>query len=387
MFPTTEQCTDVAGSRRDEVDAKVARLRSFLAEQELAGLVLLGSDAIAWLTGGLTCAIERGTPTAPLRVVLTADRCVALTTNVEWPRLAAEAGLDALAIELEATAWYDELELRRRTLDLAGARATELGCDRDASLGRGCEEELIELRLALSSREREAAAALGFDTAAALEGALRAWEPGERDFEVQARVEAELERRGAFAPCLIVGGDERVERYRHPLASGAVTERIVMAVAVAERGGLHAAATRFVSEGRLTEAQRRVHRDARSVEEAMLAACVPGATYGEVMLACARGYGEVGQPEAWREHYQGGPIAYRQREFELVPTQTTSRWFDVPLALGHAVAWNPSLAGGGKVEDTYLLEQDGLRRLTDSGNWPLTGGRPAVLDRLTGDAA
>jgi antitoxin VapB len=387
VFPTTEQCTDVAGTRRDEVATKLARLRSWLAEQQLAGLVLLGSDAIAWLTGGLTCAIERGAPTAPLRVVLTPERCVALTTNVEQPRLAAEAELDSLGIELEAAPWYDELELRRRTLALAGASTSQLACDRDTSLGRACEEELIELRLALSRREREALAALGSDTASALEGALRAWRPGQRDFELQARVERELERRGAFAPCLIVGGDERVERYRHPLASGAVMERIVMAVAVAERGGLHVAATRFVSEGRLSEAQRRVHRDARSVEEEMLAACVPGATYGEVMLACARGYRDVGQPEAWREHYQGGPIAYRQREFELVPTQRSSRWFDTPLTLGHAVAWNPSLAGGGKVEDTYLLEQEGLRRLTDSGSWPLLGGRPAVLDRLTGEAA
>ena len=50
----------------------------------------------------------------------------------------------------------------------------------------------------------------------------------------------------------------------------------------------------------------------------MLAACVPGASYGEVMRACERGYADIGARGAWREHYQGGPIGYRQREFELV---------------------------------------------------------------------
>ena len=34
---------------------------------------------------------------------------------------------------------------------------------------------------------------------------------------------------------------------------------------------------------------------------------------------------------------------------------------------GHAVAWNPSIAGGGKSEDTFLIEADGSRCMTDTG--------------------
>jgi hypothetical protein len=126
---------------------------------------------------------------------------------------------------------------------------------------------------------------------------------------------------------------------------------------------------------------------ALAVEAATLEACVPGATYGDVVRALDRAYTEAGHPGAWAEHYQGGPVGYRQREFELAPTQTDSRWFSVLVDEGHAVAWNPSVAGGGKAEDTYLVEQRGLRRLTDTGAWPLLDGRPAVLDVATGEAA
>jgi hypothetical protein len=84
---------------------------------------------------------------------------------------------------------------------------------------------------------------------------------------------------------------------------------------------------------------------------------------------------------------QGGPVGYRQREFEIVPGQSGSRWYATALEPGHALAWNPSLAGGGKAEDTYLLDDDGLRRLTETGTWPLEDGRPAVLDIVTGAAA
>ena len=102
-------------------------------------------------------------------------------------------------------------------------------------------------------RERERLAALAVDAAGALERTLRAWRPGERDLDLQARIAGELERRGAFGACLIVGGDERVERFRHPLAIGAPVTRLAMAVVVAERGGLHAAATRIACSDGLPE--------------------------------------------------------------------------------------------------------------------------------------
>lgn len=112
----------------------------------------------------------------------------------------------------------------------------------------------------------------------------------------------------------------------------------------------------------------------------MLAACRPGSTYGAVLEAAAEAYRVEGHEDAWRQHYQGGPIGYRQREFEIAPGQRDSRWYDQPVEAGHAVAWNPSLPGGGKSEDTFLVEEDGLRCVTRTGSWPEVDGRPAVLE-------
>ena len=95
--------------------------------------------------------------------------------------------------------------------------------------------------------EREDLADLGRDAASALQSALTCWRPGERDLDIQARCAAHLEAAGADAPVLIVGGDDRLERYRHPMAVGAPVRRLVMAVVVARRGGLHVAATRFAA--------------------------------------------------------------------------------------------------------------------------------------------
>jgi Xaa-Pro dipeptidase len=110
-----------------------------------------------------------------------------------------------------------------------------------------------------------------------------------------------------------------------------------------------------------------------------------------VLRVCDEAYARAGHAGAWREHYQGGPIAYRQREFEAAPPTAHgagSPFTQTTIEPGHALAWNPSVAGGGKAEDTYLVGGGGLERLTDTGNWPLLAdGRPAVLDIATGEAA
>ena len=380
MFGMTEPISQTA--RRAEVDAKLALVRALLARRGLDAVVLGTADHVAWATGGLTNPIERGASASPLWLVVRHDGASAVTTNVERERLDAESGLDELGISLTDVPWYDVGALEDAAAELADAPRERIG-----GLGADVDDDLVELRLALHPGERERLASLAVDATSALEDALREWAPGDLDLDVQARISERLDRVGAFAACLIVGGDDRVERFRHPLAAGVPMERLVMAVVVAERGGLHAAVTRFASAGLLTDGVRAARDAALVVESATLAACVPGSRYGDVLAALARGYADAGHPGAWREHYQGGPVGYRQREFEIVPTQTDSRWHSAPVEDGHAVAWNPSVSGGGKAEDTYLVESSRVRRLTETGAWPLRDGRPAVLDTSTGEAA
>jgi antitoxin VapB len=360
-------------TRRAEVEAKLAAVRGWLDERGLPGVVLTQAGPVAWLSGGVTNPVDRGEPTSPLWLVVTPDRAGAVTTAVELPRLRAESALEELGFPLEAVPWYDGGALLDAAETVAEAPRAALASDRGGGFGTDADDDLTALRLRLTEPERDRLAALGRNAAAALERAVRAWRPGELDLDVQARVADELERVGAIPVCLIVGGDERMERFRHPLAAGMPVERLLMAVVVAMRGGLHVAATRCACVGSPPAA----FDAALAVEAAMLDAGPPGATYGDVVAACANAYAGEGHPDAWREHYQGGPIGYRQREFEPAPGQQ-SRWLAQSVEEGHAVAWNPSFAGGGKTEDTFLVEPEGLRCVTQTGDWPQVeapGGR------------
>jgi Xaa-Pro dipeptidase len=376
-----------------EVAVKLAQVRALLADLGAPALVLTTTGAVAWLTAGLENRIEAGSTASAMWVVITPDDALAVTTNVDGPRIDAEHDLAARGLTRETVEWFaGDAGFVAAAREFAGSPVAILASDGHAGFGIDAGDALAGLRLALQPAERDRLAALAVDAARALETTLRAWRPGERDLDLQARIAAELERSGAFGACLIVGGDDRVERFRHPLATGAAVRRLVMAVVVAERAGLHAAATRFACSDGLPGEVRAAWLAALTVESRMLSASRVGATYGDVLRACDDAYTEVGRPGAWREHYQGGPIAYRQREFEIVPSQRDSPWYRQRIEPGHAVAWNPSVAGGGKTEDTFLIDDGELRCLTATGEWPQVAvadghERTAILDIATGAAA
>jgi antitoxin VapB len=145
-----------------------------------------------------------------------------------------------------------------------------------------------------------------------------------------------------------------------------------MAVVVAKRAGLHVAATRICVRHRNDEIAASM-KILESVNDVVLESSLPGGTWGDTMKALASGYADIGQPDAWREHFQGGPIGFEQREFELAPTQDSSPFWVLPRAANTAVAWNPSLRGGAKIEETYLVNK-GLEWLTPTPSWPVIEG-------------
>jgi Xaa-Pro dipeptidase len=383
-------------SAMPRANASLSRLREWLAAHDHDAAVLTTPAGVAWVSGGRNQPIDRSAQVDLVWVVVTATSAALITTGIEEQRIRDELAPADNGFEVLSVPWWQPDAFAAAARGFAGEHAA-LVTDHEV-FGADvpvCRDELVQLRLSFSEAEQHCLRELGQLTADAVQQALLSWRPGDTDHVVAGRIEGWLGERGADAPVLIVGGDERVERYRHPLAVGAPMHRLVMAVVVARRGGLHVAATRFACSGSLTASMNRAMRDTRRVDDAVLHACRPGATYGDAMTALASAYAEVGRPQAWQEHYQGGPIGYAQREFELAPTQTDSRWWRTQLEARHAVAWNPSLAGGGKCEDTYLVGAAGLEPITSAPGWPLVPAgdrspmahRPAVLDIESGEPA
>lgn len=344
-------------------------------------LVLKSVGAVGWATGGLGAPVDRVASSDPVWVLFSDAGASLIVSSVELSRLESEYQPESLGFSLIAAPWYEEGAHRRAVESVTGRTYDE--CLVDGPDGAvDVTFEVVRARLSLSEVEREVMAELGLVGARAVEGAVGGWRPGKTaDVEIAANVQGELERNGADAVCLIVGGDQRVRSFRHPVMTGALVESFLMVVVVARTQGLHVALTRLAS----TTDDAVVHPlylRCQELNATVLDATRAGVTWASAYTALGNGYRTLGQPDAWREHFQGGPIGYGQREFELAPSSLESEWWHEEIPVDSAVAWNPSFAGGAKVEDTYFVGTTGVECVTDSGSWPRTRGGVYGADLL-----
>ncbi|MFO8150247.1 MAG: M24 family metallopeptidase [Trueperaceae bacterium] len=337
-------------ARRDELRRKLERAGPLLDAHEADALWLRRAENLAWITGGGDLRINReGAPVAD--AVVTREGLTIVTSRIEAARLEAEELPPDTRVE--AVDWYDAGARGRRVAGLLQGRSWIDDGDAD----------LVELRQPLLPVEQARLAAIGAAASRALTGVAGDLSPGMSERDVVARVHGALRAAGVDLPVALVAGERRFGWVRHPLATDLPFGELGLLVLCAMRFGLVASLSRTIAFGalptRAAVAQRKVWR----VEAAMLAASRVGAAGRDVLAAARAAYADVGDPGAWEDHHQGGPAGYLPRDWLATPDEGRT------LEAGMALAWNPSLPWG-KSEDTFLLEERGLRNLTWDERWP-----------------
>ena len=289
---------------------------------------------VRWLLCGRGAPVDASAPSSPYTVLLDGEVVRVLYPDIEHSRVLAEERFDELGYDLAPYPWHEGpgLEETEPVLDL--------------------------LRLDLQEPERERYRLAGADVAEAMRRTVLGLDPEVTELDAAAEL-AYVTRRGGFTtPVVLVAGDERQRLHRHPLPTSAALGRHALLAITAERSGLHVSMTRLVSFGPPDDGLERLVRACAEVDAAYLEASQPGTTVGDVFAEGARAYAQHGFPEEWRGHHQGGLIGYRGREVFAVPGQSTV------LPTSCAVAWNPSITGGAKSEDTALVSELGIEVVT-----------------------
>jgi Xaa-Pro dipeptidase len=334
--------------------AEATRKRELALAAAGGRLVTTRPTDVRWLLCGRGRPVDASSPAAGYTLVLEDGRARALYPDIEHPRVVAEERLDELGWELEPHPWH-------------GAHRLE-----------DTPSVLDELRLELTESERERYRAAGAELADALRETLPVLRPELTEYDAAAELAANVRRRGFTTPVVLVAGDERQRAYRHPLPTAATLGRHALLAITAERDGLYTSITRVVSFGRPPAELERLARACAEVDAAYLAASRPYATLGEVFEDGASAYAAHGFPGEWRGHHQGGLTGYRGREVFAIPGEPTR----IPASA--ALAWNPSIAGGAKSEDTILVSEAGVEVVTrtpDLGELETAGlPRPSIVE-------
>jgi len=345
-------------TRLAEVEAKAERARRFLRDRGRQGLLLTTHANFAWLTAGGHGFVGLATERASGYLLVTPKARYCLTSNIEAPRLAAEE-LAGLGFEMVESPWHDGTTVaaieRLAGTDLAGdapvAGAQELAAD------------IARLRWELLPAEVERYRAVAQATAEAVEGAAREIAPGMTEHEIAAAMAQRALAQGLQLNVCLVAVDERTERFRHPLPTDRRLEQVAMLVLGARRHGLCVSVTRMVHFGPVPADLLARHAAVCRVDATFLHHTRPGRAVAEVLTAAIEAYREVGFPDEWQRHHQGGATGYAARDYRATPGCAEV------VGSRQAFAWNPSIAGT-KSEDTIVAGEGGAEVLGRTGAWP-----------------
>jgi Xaa-Pro aminopeptidase len=355
-------------AERAELDEKAARVERLLGEAGLAGLIIGAQHNFAWITGGGTIRIDGSREAGAGALLLgRGGRRYVLANVIEMPRIMEEA-VGGQGYEPVEFGWEDERSSPSFLVDTARkllGGSDPIGSDLPAPSAVGAEGRLTRARARLTGAEQARFRVLGRDAGEALGDVCRGLETGMTEMEISRRSADALAARGARAIVNLVAADDRIARYRHPVATERRWERTVMVVACAQRDGLVVSLTRIMSAGPVSDDLRRRTRATAGVMGRLLAATRSGTTGRQLYDEARRAYAEAGFPGEERKHHQGGAGGYRTRDWIAHPAS------DDVVDAPQAFAWNPSITGT-KVEETAIAhgDDDAVEVITSTPGWP-----------------
>ncbi len=372
----------------DELSTKQTRLAEFLGRHRLDGVLLGRRNNFAWITCGRDNRIANFSPVGVASILATADSRVCLTNSIEGPRFAGEE-LEGTGIKVIEWPWYDRRAAQKLLKEAIGGRriaadVTDMGeFDHHAAGLVRLPDDFGELRWSLTpaeiARYREGAKR----TTVAIESACRRIGQNMSEHEISGLLDDEVHKQGLNPVVNLIASDERIERYRHPIAVNKKVQRYVMLVICSEFGGLITSVTRFVSFVPLSAEIKKKQQAVVNVDAAVNYSTRPGKTLGEIFAVIQKAYADQGFADQWKLHHQGGSAGYNGREAFAEPDSA------ITVRENQAFAWNPSITGV-KSEDTILATSDGIEFLSNiSKDWPTisatfngkTVQRPDILVR------
>jgi Xaa-Pro aminopeptidase len=359
--------------RNAEVSAKLAALRT--ASGSNTALRLRGSDWFAWATAGASNVVLLTTETGIAELLITAQDAWVLTDEIEAQRLIDEELPSIFKIQVGPWAFPAARETVVQDI-LSGATVLS---DRPRNAEQPLPAELHAAKRNMSASEITRYREVGRLASAAMCEVLRAARPEWSEYQLAGAGAEALWTRGLHPALTLAAGEQRLPIYRHPTASAAKLGSRAMLVFCARGYGLYANLTRFVSFAKMPHDWGKLQQQVGEIEAEALDACRPGLGLNEIYQTLATAYRAHGHTSAINQHHQGGTTGYLAREIVATPDTFET------LSNATPIAWNPSLRGGAKIEDTFIVTANGLEDMTYDATWPyaLVHGRlrPQVLEQ------
>ncbi|MDO8685595.1 MAG: M24 family metallopeptidase, partial [Clostridiales bacterium] len=189
--------------------------------------------------------------------------------------------------------------------------------------------------------------------------------PGMTEHEIEAMLLYEYGKINATPEVLLIGSDERITAYRHPLPSEKKVRKLILLHPAIRKWGLHANVTRMMYFGdELPEDIKIKYEMANALQAQAISMCIPGEKFHRILdvrkeLLEAAGFGDE-----WEKHFPGGITGY------LLCDASICGKLDTEVVLNQAYDWFITITGV-KVEELSINTAKGREVLSATGRWPV----------------
>ena len=162
----------------------------------------------------------------------------------------------------------------------------------------------------LSEEEVERYREVGAACAQIVEKICKEARPGQTEEEIADRVKCSCIEQGISPDCVLVGADERILDFRHPMPTNKEIKKSLMVVLGGEKYGLYISMTRIVYFDEIPEEIYERYQKTQYVFACMQQMMQEGMEYSEYFAKVQKLYDDAGYEGEWKMHHQGGPTGY-----------------------------------------------------------------------------
>jgi len=347
------------GELHSEIEGKIQRVRDYLDRTGYDGFLIGRKDNFAWLTCGGTSEVVIRSEYGAGVLVISPRRVQLIAHPMDGPRILEEE-LGGISVDYVQVEWHESTLLEKAAELAAGKRfASDLWVDGVDYLP----EALTSLHYPLTGLELNRLRSLGATTESVLRSVADHAMPGMSEREVAGMLEAEYARLGIACDVVLVGSDERVSRYRHPVPTDKRIERFLLLHSAVQQHGLHANVTRLVSFGKVSEEVQARYDAASRVEATAISMCVPGTRFRDILAAEKQALSDQGYPDDWRFHFLGGTTGY------IVADPSLCLEPNAVVSANQAYDWFITITGV-KVEELSVNSGGRPAVYSVTGRWP-----------------
>ncbi|MBD3308139.1 M24 family metallopeptidase [candidate division KSB3 bacterium] len=363
----------------EEIQEKKHRVRQLMEQLQLDGILLRKQCNFSWLTAGRLNLVGIATEMGVASLLITPEKEYVICNNIEAPRIEQEEQLADQGYDIRSFKWYDDQE-QQIVQELT--KNGKVGCDSPFPGTDDISKSLNPLRYALTPWEVERYKEVGYLTSKAIEETAKTIEPGDKECEIIGRLAEHLWADRVDYITTFCAADERIAKFRHPIATEKKIENRAMLCVNGRKWGLIISLTRFVHFGKVPADLQKKYEDNVYIDNLLMANTIPGKPAIEAFNKAIDAYKELGYAGEYELHHQGGSIGYVGRDYKVNFTTTEI------IQENQAFSWNPSITGS-KSEDVMLATSQGPVLLSKPVIYPTmtseVGGytfvRPAILEK------